>query len=115
MDFRTIKAWLKLPPTQRTLAVLAVVIVVLYRAYIQEKIRNDFNASNRDSICNRQAVVYEEKIKVRDSVIAAKNQEIQVIYKTQADELRKATAEVESIKRNSTIIKRKAEKLSRDK
>lgn len=113
MDFKGILLWLKLKPTQRTLGGLALIIVILWRMFKAEQAKNDFYRNRADSLCKEQQIVNEEKIRVRDSVIAAKNSEIQLIYKTQAEELRKATRQVEAIRENSKLIKQKTENLAK--
>lgn len=110
-DLSTIKSWLKLPPTQRTLALCGLIIIVLFRMFQQERSKND---SGRDRADNDKIAITkacDEKVRLRDSIIAEKNEEIKFIYKTQADEYKKARKEVEEIRENSKNIKKKAEKL----
>lgn len=114
-DFKTIREWLKLPPTQRLLATCAIIIIVLYIQWKRERDRNDFRAENSDKEKERRIAVLEEKVRICDSSNYAKDREIQLIYKSQAEEYKKARQEVEAIKKNSNIIRSKAEKLVRDK
>lgn len=110
-DFKTIKEWLRLAPTQRLIAGCAIVIIVLFKQWKKERERNDFRANNSDKEKDRQIEARDNRIIYLDSCLAAKNKEIQLIYKEQADQYKKDKEELLKIKANSTIIKTKTDKL----
>ena len=110
--------FLKLPSAKQVIYLLLAGCVVSFYLYREERRKNERSQSKHDIYAeDRVRQLEKENTELRlqkkedDSLKVAYLRELQNVYKTQAEETKMYREEVERIKKNSTIIKKKTDKL----
>ena len=110
MDFKQIKDWAKLPPTQRLFFALAIVCIVLYSMY-----------RGKEQEVKDLIVKYDRQTAKNDSCLASKQNEIVQVerdcrarmeaeLRARIDELKSTKASVEKLQEKSEAINYKLTK-----
>lgn len=111
--------FLKLPSAKQVIYLLLAGCVVSFYLYREERKKNERRESKHDIYAEDRLKQLEKEnaelrynARIDDSLKTAYLREIQVIYQTQAEETRKQRMQVERIQKNSTIIKKRTDKLA---